>query len=297
VAKIIVGSTTPLEKIRPDEASFFLYDHLGNTRVAFMVNQQAVPTIINAMDYFSYGKILREFDGGAGDRYLTTNHERDKETGLDYRGARYYDSDVARFLSTDPWADKYPSWSTYNYVMGNPTRLTDPTGKGVKDIIIRNIYKDENGKEQNFSVTYKDGKLYNMSGEKYKPKKGGFIETVAKQLDQLKKDGDKPKTVVETLENSAEKHIITNGPDEMMKTGNKNGEGEGGEGSITYYDAFSEYRDGVKDANNKRDPRVGLIHELTHAYDRQTGVIGSLIMMFIKHMDQNLNYLLEKSMQ
>ena len=82
------------------------------------------------MDYFSCGKILREYDNGAGDRYLTTNHERDKETGLDYRGARYYDSDVARFLSTDPWADKYPSWSTYNYVMGNPIILTDPTGKG-----------------------------------------------------------------------------------------------------------------------------------------------------------------------
>jgi RHS repeat-associated protein len=128
-------------KIRPDEASFFLCDHLGNTRVAFMVNQQAVPTIINALDYYSYGKILREYDNGAGDRYLTTNHERDKETGLDYRGARYYDSDIARFLSTDPWADKYPGWSTYNYVMGNPIRLIDPTGKGVESTHI-----DKNGR-------------------------------------------------------------------------------------------------------------------------------------------------------
>jgi len=82
------------------------------------------------MDYYPYGKTLREYDGGEGDRYLTTNHERDKETGLDYRGARYYDSDVARFLSIDPWQAKYPQWSTYNYVMGNPVMLVDPTGKG-----------------------------------------------------------------------------------------------------------------------------------------------------------------------
>ncbi|WP_430406829.1 RHS repeat-associated core domain-containing protein [Fluviicola sp.] len=131
VALVTVSATTPLAKIQPDEATYFVYDHLGNTRVAFSVNGSNVPLIVNALDYYSYGKILRQYDNGDGDRYLTTGHERDKETGLDYRGARYYDSDVARFLSTDPWADKYPSWSTYNYVMGNPVMFTDPTGKGV----------------------------------------------------------------------------------------------------------------------------------------------------------------------
>ena len=42
---------------------------------------------------------------------MTTQHERDQETGLDYRGARYYDSDVVRFLSLDPKAANYASWS------------------------------------------------------------------------------------------------------------------------------------------------------------------------------------------
>ena len=132
VARVLPINTTD-QKVQPDEATYFLYDHLGNTRVAFMVDSSDVPLIVNAMDYYSYGKILREYDNGAGDRYLTTQHERDKETGLDYRGARYYDSDVARFLSTDPWADQYPAWSTYNYVMGNPISLIDPTGKGPTD--------------------------------------------------------------------------------------------------------------------------------------------------------------------
>ncbi|WP_430406840.1 RHS repeat-associated core domain-containing protein [Fluviicola sp.] len=133
VARVTVSATTPLAKIQPDEATYFLYDHLGNTRVAFSVNGSNVPLIVNALDYYSYGKILREYDNGAGDRYLTTGHERDQKTGLDYRGARYYDSDVVRFLSLDPMAVKYPMLSPYNYVAGNPIMLIDPDGREIRD--------------------------------------------------------------------------------------------------------------------------------------------------------------------
>jgi len=35
-------------------------------------------------------------------RYQSTGHERDRESGLDYRLARFYDSDAGRFLSVDP---------------------------------------------------------------------------------------------------------------------------------------------------------------------------------------------------
>jgi RHS repeat-associated protein len=82
-------------------------------------------------DYFPYGKVLREYvnTGSGAERFLTTQHERDKETGLDYRGARYYDSDISRFLSLDPLAREFPSWSAYNYVVGNPISLIDPTGR------------------------------------------------------------------------------------------------------------------------------------------------------------------------
>ena len=77
--------------------------------------------IENVVDYFPYGsKVLREFVNGEEARYLTTQHERDQETGLDYRRARYYDSDIGRFLSLDPLADDYLSWGPYNYVLGNP---------------------------------------------------------------------------------------------------------------------------------------------------------------------------------
>ncbi len=64
---------------------------------------------------------------------MTTQHERDVETGFDYRGARFYDAEVGRFLSLDPLAVDYPSWSDYSYVMGNPVIFIDPDGKNTTD--------------------------------------------------------------------------------------------------------------------------------------------------------------------
>ncbi|MBS1582000.1 MAG: hypothetical protein JST66_07370, partial [Bacteroidetes bacterium] len=63
-------------------------------------------------------------------------------------GARYYDSDVARFLSLDPLAANYAGWSAYNYVMGNPISLVDPTGRSATK------WEDEKG---NTIAENKDG--------------------------------------------------------------------------------------------------------------------------------------------
>ena len=62
-------------------------------------------------------------------RYEFTCKERDYQTtGLDYFGARYYDSWRGQWTQVDPMEDKYPGWSSYNYVLDNPIRLVDPTG-------------------------------------------------------------------------------------------------------------------------------------------------------------------------
>jgi RHS repeat-associated protein len=112
---------------------FYLYDHLGNTRITYTPVDEKdnlkKSNLDNVIDYYPYGKILREYRFGSQEKYLTTQHERDEESGLDYRGARYYDSDVARFLSLDPLANKFPEWSAYNYVFGNPIRFIDPSGR------------------------------------------------------------------------------------------------------------------------------------------------------------------------
>ena len=120
-------------------ASFYLYDHLGNTRVVYYPEVQCPTfvtyTIENATDYYPYGKTLRQFSAEfPPEKFLSTQHERDVETGLDYRGARFYDGDIARFLSLDPLAANYPSLSDYSYVACNPLVFVDPTGMAVEDI-------------------------------------------------------------------------------------------------------------------------------------------------------------------
>lgn len=66
---------------------------------------------------------------GSPEKFLTTQHERDPETGLDYRFARLYDSDLGRFLGVDPLADTFREWSTYNYAIDNPVLYQDPDGR------------------------------------------------------------------------------------------------------------------------------------------------------------------------
>jgi len=105
------------------------------------------------------------------------------ESGFDYRGARFYDSDVARFNSLDPLAVEFPEWSDYNYVLGNPLAYVDKDGKSAEIIIKGNtitikatiytqglsdaLVKDLNDNYSNYiqNGTYTDG-----AGNKYNVK-------------------------------------------------------------------------------------------------------------------------------
>ena len=61
-------------------------------------------------------------------RYRFTGKERDAETGLDYFGTRYYDSDLSLWLSVDPLSDARPNLSPYHYCQWNPMVRRDPSG-------------------------------------------------------------------------------------------------------------------------------------------------------------------------
>ena len=74
------------------------------------------------------------YGGYDGVRQQFTSKERDRETGLDYFGARYYSSTQGRFTSVDPEnAGANPSdpqsWNGYAYARNNPLVYTDPEGR------------------------------------------------------------------------------------------------------------------------------------------------------------------------
>ena len=108
---------------------YYVKDHLGNIRQTL----DEGGNIVSAQDYYPFGGIYRAVNtADANDKYKFTEKERDKETDYDYFGARYYDSDLSRWLSVDPLADKYAGWSPYNYAMNNPLRFIDPDGEEIK---------------------------------------------------------------------------------------------------------------------------------------------------------------------
>jgi len=105
------------------------WDHLGSTRV--VTNETGTP--VSYHDFYPFGEeIANFFDYNTK---LFTGHERDEETGLDYMLARYYGSNLARFLSVDPVFGRQSnpqSFNRYSYTLNNPLRYIDPDGLDVE---------------------------------------------------------------------------------------------------------------------------------------------------------------------
>ena len=58
--------------------------------------------VVNRRTFDSFGRVLSETNPSVQFRYGYTGRERDLESGLAYYRARYYDSNVGRFISVDP---------------------------------------------------------------------------------------------------------------------------------------------------------------------------------------------------
>ena len=122
---------------REGGTKYLTADHLGSTRV---VTGSDV-SVKARHDYLPFGEDIGSIGGrgsvtgySASDstRQKFTQKERDSESGLDYFLARYYSSAQGRFLSTDPvrGSTRTPqTWNLYIYVLNNPFRFIDPTGK------------------------------------------------------------------------------------------------------------------------------------------------------------------------
>jgi RHS repeat-associated protein len=80
----------------------------------------------NTYTYDAFGNLVTS-TGSLGNSLQYTGRESDPETGLRYYRARYYSSDVGRFINEDPLGFN-GGVNYYDYVENNPTGHIDPFG-------------------------------------------------------------------------------------------------------------------------------------------------------------------------
>lgn len=83
-------------------------------------------------DYSPYGERTENSADAAANRQFYTGKPLDKDTGLSYMNARYYDAHAGRFMAVDPVGftpDNLHSFNRYAYANNNPYRYVDPDGR------------------------------------------------------------------------------------------------------------------------------------------------------------------------
>lgn len=233
-------------------------DHLGSVRVTLT----ETGVVDSWSDYYPFGKESRGSSTVNEPKEQFTGKERDSESGLDYFGARYYNSEIGRWVSGDPLSGKYPNLSPYNYAANNPILLVDPNGKeiviaGSKEF--QQKVRDDLQKLTNDKLTLKDGTIYiaKLGTEN----SGNDFKVGTNLIRSLNKKGVDEHTFIIT---EGENNIT------LSLSNDASVEGVGSDAEIIYNPDKTE---GGIDINGSttRPPEIGLGHELFHAADANEG--------------------------
>lgn len=98
-------------------------DHLGSTRV--VLDQTGSVTF--SADYYPFGKTARE-SGSNSPKEKFNGKQLDDESALYNYGMRYYNADIARFITVDPLTKSFPELTPYQYASNNPVSNIDLDG-------------------------------------------------------------------------------------------------------------------------------------------------------------------------
>ncbi|MEO9965986.1 MAG: DUF6443 domain-containing protein [Reichenbachiella sp.] len=102
----------------------------------FSVIQHHTP-IVSKDDYYPFGLTFASYSRPAttGQNFKYNGKEEIDDHGLNWLdyGARMYMADLGKFISVDPIADVFNSYSPYNYSQNNPIRFVDVDGLGPGD--------------------------------------------------------------------------------------------------------------------------------------------------------------------
>jgi RHS repeat-associated protein len=102
---------------------FFHADGLGS--IVNLTDQRG--RVVQSYEYSSFGR-MKEQGGEVKQPYGFTGREWDKELGLYYYRARYYDPKAGRFISKDPIGFAGGDVNLYRYVGNDSVNWVDPSG-------------------------------------------------------------------------------------------------------------------------------------------------------------------------
>lgn len=121
------GMGQTIARIQNNSFTYLHPDHLGSAQSG----TDRYGNVLWTEHYTPFGEAL--INNAANDNQGGfTSHIKDKDTGLNYMQARYYDPNIGRFLSIDPvtFLDTgSPSYfNRYRYCANDPVNCSDPTG-------------------------------------------------------------------------------------------------------------------------------------------------------------------------
>ena len=122
-----VYGTGLIAQEKGDEYLTYHFNNIGNTQA--VTNE--IGEIVESFDYGPYGELLSDNTCGIMFLYSGEYGVSTDDNGLYYMRARYYNSEIKRFINQDVVIGSItdsPTLNRYAYVNGNPISLNDPFG-------------------------------------------------------------------------------------------------------------------------------------------------------------------------
>ena len=117
------GIDEPLAVEQKGKVYYYHADGLGS--IVSLTDSKG--RVVESFDYSAFGFMQRQ-GGEVKQPYAYTGREWDKELGLYYYRARYYDPVIGRFISKDPIGFAGGDENLYRYVANGPVNWMDPWG-------------------------------------------------------------------------------------------------------------------------------------------------------------------------
>ncbi len=179
-----------------------------------------------------------------------------------------YSFDPAVFAwNIDPLFKKYPAISPYAFCSNSPIVFFDPDGR--EQWICHNKGKNRDGTANIELVQYKGGKLYNTSGAEVTTT-SPFINMVKTSIDNNKLSDPRVAQVFNDLENTTNKHLITNEDVLYERKGTSNRYAK--DGKYLTVTVFKPDEDREEPELATADNDVLLGHDTKHAWNKEKGI-------------------------